>query len=93
MIWPANVVVWSGMAGMTMAILVLSMVNEEKNAIMSHFPLTVAHMVHLMTYSTTVCICVMKEAEVAGAISVIFPIAAVIVSFAVDFIYYVKESN
>ena len=92
MIWGDGVVV-PAVVGISFILTLTALITEEKNDIMKYFPLSVMHIVYLLGYATTMCITIAINASTEGAASVIFPIAAVAISFAVDLIYYVKGDN
>lgn len=90
-IWDESAVNGSGLAGLIVAIVIPVLLEQFEVSFVKDYPLTTIHLCYTFAYSITMTIYVISGEDAELFVSAMFGIAALLISFVVDLIYYGKK--
>ena len=93
LIWDESAVNGSGLAGMCAFMIIPIMMGSFKNAFVRDYPLTTGHLCYVFAYAIAMSIYIIRGEDEELFFSILFGIGALLISFIVDNIFYIKSKN
>lgn len=93
LIWDESAVNWSGMAGLVAAMMLPVMLESFGLPFAEDYPLTTMHLCYVAVFSAALCVYVIGGEDGELFVSTMFGVAALIISFVVDNVFYKKDKS